>query len=174
MGFFDGLRRMIEGKPVFVDENKEAQAQDASESDDPWRQDEQPATEESHLVDERGRKIIPEIRLEHCKSHLNGSTIMVTAWVTNMGQVEVELYKVEMLDMKYELDRFLKPGQAHEVILYNGPIPQDESDHKAVLEYKIVENGDYFDAEFMIEYGLESNGVYIIKELHPNPVIRDV
>ncbi|MCY1376973.1 hypothetical protein D9M69_645100 [compost metagenome] len=126
------------------------------------------------LVDEKGRKIIPEIRLERCKSYVDGSTMTVTVWATNVGQVEVELNKIEILGMSYGLDRFLNPGKAHEIMIYRGPAPTNDSYHEAVLHYKIVENGDYFAAEFMIEYNLESNGAYIVEELHPESVIRDV
>jgi hypothetical protein len=178
MGFFDSLGRMFKGEPIFVDESKKDGQQD-DDNDDPWRQDD-PATEgqeapaKSLLVDEKGRKVIPEIRLEHCKSHVDGSTMTVTVWATNTGEVEVELDKIEILGMRYELDRFLNPGKAHEIMIYKGPTPMNDSHHEAVLHYKIVKNGDYFAAEFMIEYNRESNGVYIVEELHPESVIRDV
>lgn len=181
MGFFDGLRRMIEGKPVFVDESKKDIRDISDDDEDPWRQDEAPTTDppmsqgpESLLVDERGRKIIPEIHLEHCRSYINGTSMMVTAWATNTGKVEVELDKVDLLGMKYELDRRLNPGQAHEVTLYKGPVPGNESYHEAILYYKIVENGDYFAAHFMIEYNRESDGVFTVEELHPERVVHDV
>lgn len=178
MGFFDGLRRMIQGKPIFTDESK-AETRDDFNDDDPWGQDDVPADEQvvpkkSLLIDDKGRKIIPEIRLEHCRSYVNGPTMMVVAWATNTGKVEVELDKVELLGVKYELDRFLKPGQAHELTLYKGPVPVNESYHEAILYYKIVENGDYFAAHFMIGYNLVSNGVYTVEELHPERVIHDV
>lgn len=177
MGFFDGLGRMFKGEPIFIDESKkDGQSND---NDDPWRQDDptpegQAVPAKSLLVDAKGRKVIPTIRLDHCKSYVNGSTMTVTAWATNTGDVEVELDKIEMLGVRYELDRFLNPGKAHEVTIYKGPAPTDESYHEAILHYKIVKNGDYFAAEFMIEYNRESNGVYIVEELHPESVIRDI
>lgn len=179
MGFFDALRRLTRGEPIFTDESKKDDQ--TNDNDDPWQQDDQAQAKgdqdtpvKSLLIDERGRKIIPEIRLEHCKSYINGSVMTVTAWATNTGEVEVELDKVELIGMRYELDRFLNPGQGHEIMLYKGPVVMDDSHHEAILHYKIVENGDYFAAEFMIEYNLESNGVYLVEELHPPPVIRDI
>ncbi len=178
MGFFDGLRRMIQGEPIFTNEPKQASRNDYDD-DDPWKKDDVPSQDtensvESPFVDEKGRKIIPEIRLEHCKSHRNGPTMMVTAWATNTGDVEVELDKVEILGVKYEIDRFLDPGKAHEVTLYKGPVPMNESYHEAILQYRIVKNGDYFAAHFMVEYNRESDGVYTVEELHPERIIRDV
>ncbi|MNH50385.1 hypothetical protein D3C87_1355000 [compost metagenome] len=177
MGFFDSLGRMFKGEPIFVDESKKDGQND--DNDDPWRQDDpaeesQEAPMKSLLVDEKGRKIIPEIRLEHCKSHVNGSIMTVTAWATNTGDVEVELDKIEILGMRYEIDRFLNPGKSHEITIYKGPAPTNDAHHEAILHYRIVKNGDYFAAEFMVEYNRESSGIFIVEELHPESVIRDV
>ncbi|MNQ06400.1 hypothetical protein D3C85_191520 [compost metagenome] len=178
MGFFEGLGKMFQGKPLFEDHSDHKSQVDPG--DDPWRKDAESAAKESTtpeaslLVDEKGRKIIPEIRLERCKSYVNGNEMMVTAWATNAGNVEVELDKIEILGMRYELDRFLSPGKGHEVTLYKGPVTMDDSHDEATLHYKIVENGDYFAAEFMIEYNRESNGVYVVEELHPESVVRDI
>lgn len=176
MGFFDGLGRLIRGKPIFIDKPKDS---DDDFSDDPWKDDE-PAVKEdtpvkkSLFIDEKGRKIIPQIRLEHCKSHINGDEMTVIVWATNTSAVEVEIDRVEMLGIRYKIDRFLKPQEAHELLLYKGKVPTSDASHKAILQYKIVENGDYFAAEFMVEYNLESNGQYIVEDLHPEPVIRDI
>lgn len=175
MGFFDGLGRLIRGEPIFVDHPKK----DDQDSDDPWRQDDAPAGEQvepqgSQLVDEKGRKIIPAIHIERCKSYVNGPQMTVTAWATNTGDVEIKLDKIEILGMRYELDRFLSPGKGHEITIYKGPAPINDHYHEAVLHYKIVKNGDYFAAEFMIEYNRESSGIYIVEDLHSESVIRDV
>ena len=176
MSFFEGLGRLIRGKPIFIDKPKDS---DDDYSDDPWKNDE-PAVKEStpaeksFLFDEKGRKIIPEIRFEHCKSHINGDDMMVTVWATNTSDLEVEIDKVDMLGVRREIDRFLKPQEAHEILLYKGKIPTDENGHRAILQYKIVENGDCFAAEFRIEYNFESDRRYTVEELHPEPVVRDI
>lgn len=164
MGFFDGLGRMIRGEPIFTDTSK---------GDERTAREDAPV-EKSLLIDERGRKIIPEIRLEHCKSHISGDDMTVTVWATNMSTAEVELDRVEMLGVRRGIDRFLKPQEGHEIRLYEGRIPTSDVNHKAILQYKIVENGDYFAAEFMIEYNFESDGRYSVEELHPEPTIRDI
>lgn len=175
MGFFSGLGRLIRGEPIFVNKPKDAED---DFSDDPWKRDDQDtdnsSVEKSPFIDEKGRKIIPEIRLEHCKSHIDGDNMTVTVWATNMSDIEIEIDKVDMLGMWREIDRFLKPREAHELLLYKGKIPTDENDHKAILQYRIVKNGDCFAAEFRIEYNFESDRRYTVEELHPEPVVRDI
>jgi hypothetical protein len=173
MGLWSFISKMAQGKPVFeepVHEPKADQAGWAEETTQPA----QSAVDPSPFVDEKGRKIIPQITIERCKSHINGNHMDVTAWLTNTSEFEVELDKMEMIDAKTELDRRLRPHEGHEVTLYRGALRTNDQAHKAKLYYKIVQNGDYFCADFMIEYNRESNGMFTVEEFHPDNIIHDV
>lgn len=163
MGFLSGLGRLLQGKPVF-------QAPQAGSEKSPW----QPSFSAETPTDERGRKIIPELRVEHCHTHLSGDDTMVTVWLTNTSDGDIDLDKVVILDVKRELDRRLGPGQAHEVVLYKGPVPMSDAARKAQLYYRLVSSDDYFRADFLVEYQRQSDGSCPIEGLRPEYPIRDV
>jgi hypothetical protein len=159
MGFWSNL---IQGKPAFEDESGVSQPDTAS------------ANSSNRFVDASGKKTIPQVTIDHVKSHIQGASIMTTAWVKNLSTLEIELDKITVLGTKKEIDRRLRPQESHEVTIYTGPAPKNDHDHKASLQYKIVENGDYFLAEYMVEFHYESDGTYTIEELHADNVVRDI
>lgn len=171
MGLWDFVKKMATGKPACEATPDQHEATHAG-----WVEHvTTPETGASPYVDEKGNKVIPVIAIEHCKSHVDGQNLHVTAWLTNRSSFEVELDKIVMLDTKTELDRRLNPQQGHEVVLYRGVAPTHDHAHKAQLYYKIVENGDNFCADFSIEYNLESDGRFMVEELHPERgMIHDI
>jgi hypothetical protein len=167
MGFWSGLTKIIQGQPVFETPETEKQVEHPLAS----IAGPSPA---ATPVDSTGHKIIPEVLFEHCESHLNGSEVDVTVWATNQSSVEIELDKIVMLGLTTQLDRFLAPGEAHQLRLYRGRIPTNDSYHTAYLYYKQVSSGDYFQADFTIEYNYDSRGFYEVEELHPIHPIKDI
>lgn len=178
MGLWNFISKMAQGKPIFEEPAQQEQGERgwADKSDQPgWKPEPaQPAANPSPFIDDKGRKILPIITIERCKSHVNGQYIDVTAWLTNASELEIELDRMVMIDAKTEIDRRLRPQEGHEVTLYRGRLPRDDRAHKAQLYYKIVQNGDYFCADFMIEYNRESNGTFTVEEFHPDNIIHDV
>lgn len=166
MGFWKVVGNMVKGKPAFeapVDPSEQPQTQV------PDRQTSAPP------ATAKGKKVIPQLSIEHCKSHVDGSHMQVTAWVTNTSAVEIELDKVTILGQKIEIDRRLTPQQSHEIKLYDGEVPTSDSAHKANIYYKTYREGDYFCADYMIEYSYEADGTYTIEDLHPeNYGVRDI
>lgn len=73
------------------------------------------------------------------------------------------------LSMNYRL----AAGQGREVKLYDGPVAQHDKQHQAHLDFKIVQNGDYFQQEFFVEFDPQADGMYLIEELHPEHHVRD-
>ena len=170
MGFWNGINKLILGKPVFEDQPT---VRDKIVSADDQSYDE--ATQANNpFVDQHGKKIIPEVRIEHVTSHINGLSFTTTAWMKNVSTLEIELDKITVLGYRVEIDRRLRPQEAHEITLYKGPALKDNHNHKAILQYKIVENGDYFSAEYTVEFKYESDGTYTIKALQPNYGVRDI
>ena len=170
MGFWNGVNKLIQGKPVFEDQ--------PTVRDKIVGIDDQPQEETTRsnnpFLDETGKKIIPEVEIGQVASHIQGDTITVTAWIKNISVFAIELDKITMLSRKTELDRPLSPQQAHEVTLYKGSVLKTDGDHKVVLQYKIVENGDYFSVEYVCEFKYESNGTYTVKALRPAYGVRDI
>ena len=161
MGFLDGLRRMMQGQPVFQApvEPKER----ISGSDEDIR--DVPAVEVTRPTQE----VIPTFSIDHLKSNINsaGNSIEVYAWVTNTSMSEIEIERCVILNTKMMIKRRLGPGQAHEVCLYRGPIPGSDHIHKANIFYEDMSANEYYRADFTVEYNREANGLYTVEELHP-------
>ncbi|MDB5168075.1 MAG: hypothetical protein JWO55_333 [Candidatus Saccharibacteria bacterium] len=170
MGFFDGLRKMIEGKPVFEDSNKPradvmVNASDQFDLKGVMPTDEPP--EKVRIEAPQQTKVTPTFDLRHCQTHINGDSMTVTIWATNTSSVDIEIDKCVILDTKTEIDRRLSPGQAHEIMLYKGPIPKSDHAHTANIFYKSIRENEYFRVDFMVEYNREPDGSYIVEDLHP-------
>jgi hypothetical protein len=166
MGFWNGLVKMAQGKPLF-----EAPGEPSDDGQPAAARADAPTTT---AVNDAGYKIVPEVSLEHCESHLSGDQMDVTVWVTNRSSVPIELDKVVMLGLTTELDRILAPSEARELRFYRGKVPTSDDYHTANLYYKQRSSGDYFCADFTIEYDYDSQGFYEVEELHPVHPVRDV
>ena len=165
MGLWNGVVRMLQGKPVFQAEKRENLPYEAM----PVR-----GVADKTPVDSKGQKIIPRVSVERCKSHINGDTMLVTAWITNESDALLELDKIVIMDQKSELDYRIEPGRAHEFRLYSGPILRNDAAKTAGLYYKLVSRSDYFRAECMVEYDYEADGSYLVSELHPEKLVHDL
>ncbi len=159
MGFWGNL---LQGKPAFEDEHAASQPNETMSTDSADR-----------VVDVRGKKILPQVSIDHVKSRIQGSSVTTTAWIKNLSTLEIELDKITVLSAKREIDRRLRPQESHEITIYTGPVSKSDHDSKAILQYKIVDNGDYFSAEYRIEFHYESDGSYVIEEFHTD-YIRDI
>jgi len=119
------------------------------------------------------RKIVPEVEVERLEVHESGDRMELWAHIQNHSQFEVQVGRVNILGQRLDVGRFLKAGERYEVKIYAGPMPKDDSYHKAEFFFKITENGDYFCADHRIVYGFH-DGHYVpedLKLIHP---IRDV
>lgn len=168
MGFWDGLRKMVQGKPVFEDPNAPRTDETVAARD---QFDSAVATPTSppptEVLAPQQTKVVPTFDLRHCETHVEGDIITVTIWATNTSKVDIEIDKCVILDRKTEIDRRLSPGQAHEITLYKGPIPKTDHAHKANIFYKAIRENEYYRVDFSVEYNHEPNGTYTVEELHP-------
>ena len=165
MGFFNGFMKVLQGKPVFeAPENKLGEEEVASSV----------AANQKKVVPQSSAKSIPEVTFDHCKSHIDGSEMEVTVWVTNTSAVEVELDKITMLGKTTELDRILMPNQGYEATLYKGEVAKSDDDEMAHLQYKQRKNGDYFRADFTLEFNYDAKGFYEVEEFHPVSPVTDI
>ncbi len=128
---------------------------------------------------ESGSKIIPNIGVEKIEPHLSGDMKHIEVWarIKNHSTFEIELRKINFLRQHTDVGRFLKPAEEHEVRIYTGDTPRSDAEHKAEVQFKIVDNDDYFQADFRIEYHYERDEqgeFYVPEEFHLIAPIRDI
>ena len=178
MGMMDFFRKMITGRPVFEEPTAVQRDNDLqpgwNENDEPgWKPETTQPPEHSPLVDDHGHKVIPQVAITHLKSHPNGERLDVTAWVQNNSELEIQVDTMEMLGLRSKIGRRMAPHKGHEATLYHGVRPTDDHNTKAKLYYKIVENGDMFEADYWIEFDRDSQGLWV-EQLHAEPYVRDI
>ncbi|HET7630572.1 MAG TPA: hypothetical protein VFK03_04325, partial [Candidatus Saccharimonadales bacterium] len=125
-------------------------------------------------LDERGRKIIPEVQVIRCQYHLSGQNLEVSAFIRNNSDIQVELNKVNVFGRLLQLDRWLKPGEEHETVVYRGPLLKADAYRVAELYYKDCGSGDYFCALHQVEYRREADGSFLPHGFHLIHPIKDV
>lgn len=162
MGFFGGLGKIIAGKPVFEDPGAPAALPTA-------------ANKPEHVfVDEHGNKIIPEIEIAHVHNHRDGEHLTVTVWANNRSNERVRIDSSYVLNQKQQFNRELTPGQARELVLYNGPTPHDDHNHRAELIFRLMADDDLFKIVYHVTFTRESDGGFLINELHHDGPTRDI
>ena len=126
-----------------------------------------------------GQKVIPVVSIERVESHLSNDMKRVEIWATvkNHSDFEIELTRVNLWRQNSNPGRFLKPGEGYEIRVYAGDTRTDDAEHKAEVQYKIVQTGDYFQADYRIDYRYENEGendFYVPEELKLIEPIRDI
>lgn len=164
MGFWQGLGRLASGKPVFQDDTGLA----VPPANTP------PAAVAPALVDAHGYKIIPTIELTHLTSHLSGDTLTITAWTANRSDQRIRIDSFEMLGSKRIIRRELDPAQAHELTLYQGPVPHEDHHTRAQLEFCLLVDDDLFELIYYIKFRREPGGTYLVDELRLDGPPRDI
>lgn len=157
--FFESLKRMAEGKPVFTESEETGQPQPV-----------QASTNQKTS----GPKIIPQVVVQYTNCHINGADMECQCVIKNNSQVTIELDKIKLLGMTHELDSLLHPGEEREYQVYSGHRPQDTYNTECQLTYKDPRTGDYFCTVHYVEFQLQSDKTYSIKNLKFIPPVRDV
>ena len=121
-----------------------------------------------------GHKIHPEIKVSRLTTRRNGSSMQTYVWIQNDAPFAIELRSFRIMGRASSMGYQLAPSRGQEVLIYSGPIAKDESEHDAHAEYRIVQNGDYFQQEFHVEFDRQSDGTFLIEELHPEEHVRDI
>ena len=185
MGWFSDL--LLGGEPAKKPEDtvlpKQVQEWEMPDTNDASASHSQRADAQSgqkvQYVTEHGSKIIPNVEIERVEPHLSSDMKHLEVWahIKNHSTFEVEVRKVNFLRQHTEPGRFLKPSEEHEVRIYAGDTPRNDAEHKAELQFKIVGNDDYFQADHRIDYRYEKDEhgeFYVPEELHLILPIRDI
>ena len=169
MGLFNFMSKMAKGEPIFDAQSStpSATSQTAESGSgtlpqvDPTRHD-------------TGHKIHPEIKASRLTTRRSGNTMQTYVWIQNDAPFAIELRSFHIMGHTSSMGYQLAPGRGQQVRIYSGPIAKDESHRDASAEYRIVQNGDYFQQEFHVEFDRQSDGSFLIEELHPEEHIRDI
>lgn len=134
---------------------------------------------ESRLRDARGLKIVPEVEVIRVQSKPSSDMKHCDVWIQfkNNSEVEVEVTQISFLRQKLRFGRFLKPGESHEERVYSGDTPENDSERRCEVLYRVCENGDYFQADHLVEYDLEREGdenYYLPSEMKLISPVHDV
>jgi len=167
MGFLNGLGRLLQGKEVF--QNEGAQPSLASSDSTSNTQSKQ-----SQFVDERGYKIIPHVTLDRVKWNRSGDTMTITAWVTNHSKWPVRIDHFTVLGQKQVFQQELGPNDRDQLVIHKGTVASSEHDSHAELTFLLKENGDLFKNVYHVEFNRESDGKFVIEELHDDGPVRDI
>ena len=133
-----------------------------------------PSPKGNDTVDERGRKVIPDIDVKNLRSQRQGEQMSVRAWVTNNSDQQIRIDTSYLLGQKRQHNRELRPNESRELQLYQGLVARNENEHQARIDYRLTANGDVFQNTYHIEYNLESDGARTVEELHDDGPVRDI
>lgn len=167
MGFMSGFGRMLAGKPVF--ENEDSRTPQPETVEKPIQDNTQGGAR-----DASGRKVIPQIDIEHLQCHRNGNSITVTAWVTNRCDLAIRLDDSTILGQRLQVHYELTPHQNHEIVLYRGPIAMNDHDHHAKLTFRIMSNTDEFEINYVSKFHRNPDATFQVDELHQEGGVRDI
>ena len=180
-GFFESLKRMASGQPVF-DENDSKQgwsdasgnARDAQPA--PQQQGQAPAApaEKRSSVVKGQASTFPVVVVKRTRTQVNGSNQTVYCSIVNRFSEPVELDEIELEGSSRRLGGFLRPGEEREYMCYNGSRPNSEAHKVAKLNYKVDETGDYFQSIYDVEYEYGQDKLYSVEELHWRQPIVDI
>lgn len=163
MGFLQGLGRILAGKPVFTAEDNNALPpvdNTSSQLDD-------------KTVGAQGRKIIPEIDITRVRPTLSGSNLDVWATIQNTAEVPIFIDKIRFLGQKYELDRYMNPGDSHQCRIYKGSAFTNSPPSDASVDYRLEANGDYFQARFNVDFYVQDD-YYLPEDFNRDGSVRDI
>lgn len=152
MGFFNGLGRVLAGKPVYEPE------------------DVKPA--EQQAAAQLGGKVVPTVRLTRVECPLHQGQMNVYVDIHNESNVNVYLDKILLLGTKRELDSELRPGQTRQFPVYSGPAPQHSKQNDAEVQYR-TDSDDYFAAQHEVRFAQQDGG-YRVSEFRLITPIKDL
>lgn len=180
MGLLSGLGRLIAGKPVFQAGDKpaglgSAESRGQLKPDSPTSSaDVSSLSTDPPLFDERGRKIIPAIRVSNLVNNRNGSRVTTTAWINNDSDERIRINEVSAAGQRQLLNYDLEPRTGRELKVYDGPLMTDDSRHDGRIRYQLLRSNDLFEALYRLEFYRESDGAYMLEDFHQTGPVRDI
>lgn len=164
-GFFDFMRKMAEGKPVF-DEQQQNGAQPAAQASTP-----EPS---GPAIDKGNERSFPVVRVKRVNTKLNGDRMQVYLRIVNEWPEEIMLDKIRAFGMVHEIDDFLDGNKEDEFLVYDGPRLTRQY-NEAQLDYKTQRENDYFEAIHDVKFTYHAeDDTYSVNEMRLRLPIRDI
>lgn len=165
MGFFNAIKNIALGKPVFTNPPAPNGQQPMPASGVP------PAAPA-----QTGPKVLPPAYIERIEVREQGNDDMqVNVIVQNYSREELLLDKIELFGKTLYLNgKQLSPGEEDEETVYEGDRPRSTSNGPCTLYYK-NNAGDYFASVHNIEYEAQlPDGTYKPRYIKWQSPIRDI
>ena len=183
-GFFESLKRMANGQPVF-DENDSKQgwsdasgnAREINSQDEPTasQQTKDPTANEKRSTIVKGQaSTFPVVVVKRTRTQINGTNQTVYCSIENRFNEPVELDEIELAGGSRHLGGYLRPGEEREFMCYNGSRATSEANRVAKLNYKVEATGDYFQSIYDVEFEYGQDKLYSVEELHWREPIIDI
>jgi len=175
--FFEGLKRLVMGEPVFkpgedTDEAIHKQHRDELEQV-PTPAPAQPEHIESG-VEQQGPKLIPEVTIERIQYRNNGNDVEVDVHVKNRSERDVLVDRITFLGQTRQVARALRPGEEREIPIYEGPRPNHRNYTNCDVQFRDETTGDYFMSLHFVEYQQEPDNTYVPIRIRFVPPIKDI
>lgn len=120
-----------------------------------------------------GAKILPVVQIVRVDTRVKDAHMEVYAYIRNDFHQRMELDKVRIFGTMRELDNWLDPNESKIHLLYSGPRMTHTNYRECEVVY-LQPDGDYFASIHYIDYQLESDKTYSVKDLQLRHPIRDV
>ncbi|HEV2412829.1 MAG TPA: hypothetical protein VGS28_03415 [Candidatus Saccharimonadales bacterium] len=151
MSFLGSLGKIVQGKPVY-DTNPPQQ----NPTDGPTNQPQPgaPAPVPGALppvIQRDNPATFPVVFIRNTLTRPNGNDVQVYCFIHNNWHDAIRVKKIRIFDRETEVDYELSPGQEREVLVYQGPAPQQKFE-QAFLDYETVTPGGYFEAMHLVQY----------------------
>jgi len=183
-GFFESLKRMAQGQPVFdANDSKSGSgwtdasgnARDATPQPTA-QQPQNPAQPEAPKtsVVKGQSSTFPVVVVKRTRTQNNGNSQAVYCSIINRFSEAVEVDEIEIEGSSRRLGGYLRPGEEREWLCYNGSRSNSEGHKVAKLTYKVEETGDYFQSVYDVEYEYGADKLYSVEELHWRQPIMDI
>lgn len=120
-----------------------------------------------------GQKVMPRLSVTRVKTTQSGAKMQTYGWIQNDSPFAIEVTGGSVAGQRLAVRQQLEAGRGKEVKLYDGATMTNNRYDDALIDFRIVQNGDYFQQKFHIEYEYQHDGSYLIEELHAEAYTRD-
>lgn len=166
MGFFGAMGKILAGKPVYTPEDIAQQQGAASQSL-------APPTSSVMPPQSTGPKVIPQLHCGRVESRVEGNRLDIYLDLENASNDEVFVDRLAVLGQHRQVDRELRPGERHQILVYSGgPLTAAPQGYLEV-QYRKQVDGDYFKSFYQIRFERHAHG-FEVTEFHPAGPVKDI
>lgn len=173
-GFFESMKRIAQGKPVFDAADNQGEYAPNHPEHHEVQGGQHASTEHQSRIMKGNDRTFPVVYVKRTVTRFDGPNMAVYCDILNTWPEPVELDKIHILGKTHELDAPLRAGQEREFVVYKGPRVKQKIT-QADLEYKTHHEHDYFKAIHDVTFMYHSEDqTYSVDELRLRMPIRDI